>query len=256
MNDNENALPEPRWISGSENPFGVLCLDLRSLTRKMVSTTDPETRKKFLSLRENDGEEYRRTCLEWGLENLHDEGISCPPFPGFGIGPLFKAACLEEKWDIYFLDGETHGQPGYDSVLFCRSWTGEMLFRILLIEQNSDSFDMAGLQIAPKKKHLNPAHIYNVADYLIKSHIFNLEVPAPMTQEMISMGDVIAVVQNEDGLNDIEKVGMVLPDEEIAIRAFKEYGWRAGYITPEYSITWDFDFDLAQKLPGFESKNG
>jgi hypothetical protein len=45
-----------RWISSSENPFGIRVLDCRSVSHNMVSTTSsPQIAAKFTELRSSDG---------------------------------------------------------------------------------------------------------------------------------------------------------------------------------------------------------
>lgn len=97
----ETAAPVYKWYEvGPENPFGIRILDVRPLTQYVVATTtDKSLADKYGQLRHSDGREAigaeipESTWLEVDLRFPHNgaalEGIA------------FKAASMDEKWDIY-----------------------------------------------------------------------------------------------------------------------------------------------------------
>jgi hypothetical protein len=252
MNNGETTLavfPPPNWIDKDSNRFGVECLDVRALTRNMKSMTDPDTERIFQELRKERGEGCSRICQDWSLDDwIEVTGMSYPPFPKFGIGPLFKAQVLEDKWDVYFLDGETIGNAGFDCLYFCRSWSGELVFRAVL-EYDPTFYGVFGIQVNPEKKNFPTNRAQATVDYLIKSILLGLEVPAPLPFEAFSAGKALALAPIfPNGLQDLLKLDVLAPFEEIARIAFREYGWRAGFITPDDPSLLEFDYEHAEQL--------
>ncbi len=109
-----------RWYEpGAENPFGIRVLDVRSLTWAVTATTsDQRIAESYMTQRRTNGREFVNAPVEDAAS------VTCHlTFPHNGEpleGIVFKADCMEIKWDIYF----------YDSVfLFVRSWTGQLQYR-------------------------------------------------------------------------------------------------------------------------------
>jgi hypothetical protein len=131
-----------RWLRSGSNPVGIDILDCHMFATTMVSATSDETvAERFNNLRSSLGSEMagaspeRARCIGCCL----DFTLGTP----LKDGPLFKAEVMEDKWDIYLFKGH---------VYFCRSWTGELIFRasvelleksmaITAIETNSSEED-------------------------------------------------------------------------------------------------------------------
>jgi hypothetical protein len=161
--------PKPRWLRPDQNPFGIEVVDCRPLTQTMLSVTgDFEIASRFVVLRAADGRDHVAT------DPPAARVIACRlryPFSGSTppAGPLFKAAEMEDKWDIY----------AYDDALYCaRSWTGDLIYaaRARFAEGELTIDEM---QVAGAADDGSP-HAVRALDFLIKSHVYNLGVPHPL----------------------------------------------------------------------------
>lgn len=203
--------PPLKWFEASDTIFRLPCLDVRGLTRLWSSQTDPDTIDLFNMLRDWDGSECAAVGKNWPGDFLECE-MSYPPFPDFGIGPLFQAQRLEEKWDIFYC------KDGF--LYFCRSWTGQPILRAAL-GNFDDFFSVYGVEVAPGKDYpVEQARM--VVDFLIKSHIFGLDVPVFVPGWVWKQG--LAVV----ALPDLEE-SFVMDPENIAHHVFREYGCKASF---------------------------
>ena len=238
---NPKYYPEPSWLEPEKNPFGLACMDIRSLTRAMQSITDEQTRHRFRELQTSSGEEYVRLCHSWGgSDSWFDAHLKYPAIPELFYGPLFNAEQLEDKWNIYLLEGIPDEESSLESLYFCRSWTGDALFRALLEYDDQNSW-IFGIQINPKiAAGVGPERANAIIDFIMKSHIFELEAPAPLPYSVFTGGKAITV--------DMEEYDLLAPPSQIAQIAFKGYGWRAGYVTPNNPPDFPFDFEHAEKL--------
>ena len=158
----EDEPTELGWFPPGENPFGILLLDVRPFTRTMLSTTkDPSIAMSYLEQRDNDG----RSLLGQPLA----ESVTVPCELSFDLprptknGPLFKAECMEEKWDIYHHEGK---------LLFARSWTGELVYRASIKSKAKTltltTIETRGVQVAEAAQHVL---------FLVLSHLEGVDFP-------------------------------------------------------------------------------
>jgi len=121
MADSPDSSAAACWVPAGANPFGVDIVDCRPITHDVVAfTSDQEIADSFLRLRESDGREH--VPLEAAQALTTDCYLVYPPATGADDGPLFKAAQMEDKWDIYL----------YRPYLYsARSWTGSLIYRAL-----------------------------------------------------------------------------------------------------------------------------
>lgn len=116
--DAQDPLGRVRWVPATENPFGVDVLDCSAFAESMVSaSSSPEVAKRFMELRASDGEHCR------GKDPTIAASARCLltyPSSAHAQSALFRAAEMEEKWDVFLLDGDLN---------FARSWTGELVYR-------------------------------------------------------------------------------------------------------------------------------
>jgi hypothetical protein len=157
------------WIEASESPFGIRVLDCRSVAYNMVSTTgDPKVAAKFTELRNSTGRHLRGSLP---LQPLHADSFLKYPALGRVDGThLFAAQVMEDKWDIFLLDGYLY---------FARSWTGDLIFRAKVNPSDSgiiiSSID-ANTQTVKGDRSLAIRQV----DFLFKSHLLRQEVPHPL----------------------------------------------------------------------------
>jgi hypothetical protein len=165
-------LSEPRWIAASENPFGIDVLDCSSITQGMVAmTSDVKVAMTFGNLRTSQGLEYLgrepEDCCTVACE------LEYPPIQTPQDGPVFKAAAMEDKWDIYLFKS---------SLYFCRSWSGVLGYCAKI---RSEKDKMHVMQIDYQKARADePLDAVRDVDYLIKSHLYGAVVPHPLSRSM------------------------------------------------------------------------
>jgi hypothetical protein len=205
--------PPLDWFDPSDTVFDIPCLDIRGLTRAwQAMTPDQETIDTFHRLRVSDGSQYAEIGQRWP-GNFLECDLRYPPFPDFGIGPLFQAQVMEEKWDIFYCD------DGY--LYFCRSWTGQLIFRAAL-ETFDNFYSVFGIEVNPEKEY-PPDQARMCVDFLIKSHVFGLEAPVYVPEWVVKQSQLIVVIPGE--------VSNLVDPVKIAQYVFHEYGNRAGFAT-------------------------
>ena len=190
--DDDRPDVEPRWFTPEENPFGILLLDVRPFTRTMVSyTKDPAIAESFHVQRDNVGSDLAakaipdaatRACsLSFGMPTPRENG------------PLFKAECMEDKWDIYQHDGK---------MIFARSWTGDVIMRASL-DRESDTLVITDIESRGDYFQEAPQHVL----FLVMSHLDGLDFPHMLSQQV--------------------------PDDpaDMALASFSMFGRRAAYAT-------------------------
>ncbi len=188
----EEAMSGVRWLEPAESPFGIRVLDCRSLTQTVTAVTqDQAVAESYCRLRGSQGLECRGQVPEGA------DPIPCDlryAYAGAAKdGPLFKAQQMEVKWDIYLHEGFLY---------FCRSWTGELVFRAGLAITGREAA-VSGVEATTTPE--DPSLPVREVDFLIKSHIFGQEAPHPLPASL-------------------------RPDpREIALYSFSRYGRRALY---------------------------
>jgi hypothetical protein len=154
-----------RWVPADENPFGVEVLDCALFVRSMVATTsNPEIANRFAESRGSRGE--------------HCQGVTggatyaCQlayPYDRHAEGPVFMAQQMEDKWDIFLVGGR---------LCFCRSWTGAVIYRAEIAFDASRAIVTSIHSLVDRDQPDDPVA---TVDFLIKSHVFGLVAPHPLT---------------------------------------------------------------------------
>ena len=162
-----------RWITGSDNPFGVDLLDCRSFSQSMLAVTkDPKVAETYTALRGSSGEQYRGRTPEDSRTCACD--LRYPHRGDTRDGPIFKAEAMEDKWDIYFYDGYLY---------FARSWTGELEYRAHIVF-HEDEARVVCVEARRTLVESDPAYPVAAVDYLIRSHLYRLHVPHPLSKSI------------------------------------------------------------------------
>lgn len=194
-----------RWFRPEENPFGILLLDIRPFTRTMVSfTKDPAIAESFANERDSDGSGL--------VEKLIDGSQTIPCSLSFDLptprenGPLFKADCMEDKWDIYHHDGK---------LLFARSWTGDLMLRCS-VDPDAESLVITDIESQPGYFSEAPQHVL----FLVMSHFHGLDFPNMLPPNVPR------------------------DPTEMAVASFSLFGRRAAYATFENIMLMEIDPDF------------
>jgi len=155
------------WIPAAENRFGVDVLDCSAFAHSMVSvTSNAEIATRFTQLRGSEGE-HCRTKDPGNLVTTHCQLKF--PFDAHRDGPLFRAEQMEDKWDVFLLDG--------GDLFFSRSWTGDVVYKASIVFEYSHAIVT---QIRGQREEGSSEDPVAVVDYLIKSHVFGLVAPHPL----------------------------------------------------------------------------
>lgn len=191
-------VPEMQWLEPGVNPFGIRCLDIRTFTRDMLSTpARPDQVETFLELRQSTGSHV--------YSRFPDQCITMPcklayPFTGKAReGALFRAAQMEEKWDIFLLS---------DALYFSRSWNGDLIYKAETYFY-FDKVEITTIQSTASALEFGPQQVICDVDYLVKSLLFKKDAP--------------------------HCIPLSLPDDElgIAVYSFASFGKWASYATFE-----------------------
>jgi hypothetical protein len=79
---------------------------------------------------------------------------------------IFRAEEMQDKWDVFLLEGE---------LKFARSWSGGLVYRARIAFDDSRAI-VTNIR-GPRDPGENPIA---VVDYLIKSHVYGLVAPHPL----------------------------------------------------------------------------
>ncbi len=167
--------PAPwRWLNPDEHPFSGRLLDLRHLAATASSTpADEATRERFVQLRERRQADPIEDPVE--VQGM----LAFPPPPNLEPGPLFLAAAFEEKWDLFFTEGE----------LFCaRSWTGATAL-VARVRVGPDALRVDRVRCAPDR---DAALALAELDFLVWTHLFGRPVPHPVPEGMLEDAEATA----------------------------------------------------------------
>ena len=167
--ENRQEAPEPKWVDGSQNQFGVTLLDLHTrIFGSTAWTSSRDVAESFGRTRRADGTEHVNKLPHDPVEVESNLSFA---YPGaHQEGPVFKARVMEDKWDMY-----VYG----DRLYISRSWTGTLHF---VAPCNFKSNVVEIHRIFADNKFISGDFQYasRVVDYLIKSHMSNRVVPHPL----------------------------------------------------------------------------
>jgi hypothetical protein len=186
--DQNKQTYELKWIEANENPFQIRVLDCREYAINRISTTqNEEVAKTFLATRKSNGTEYIGKFPNNGAKAEVDLTFHCKHQPEFknGVpdGVLFKAQTMEQKWDIY---------KYVNFMFFVRSWTGELVYLTNYIP-TEDGFKVDLIVLDDSKiDEADPFHEFKVVEFLIHSHVLNLQVPHPLPKKLEDIPEKIA----------------------------------------------------------------
>ncbi len=196
------------WYEGNdkENIFGMKILDIRSFTQNMVTTTkDSKIAENFAILAKSNGEQYKDKLPENHTTINCNLKYSCR---GIDTGSIFIAPEMETKWHIFYHD---------DFFFFVRSWTGELVHRAHISFESNSLIILSIDSTTNELRFTDSELIIREVDFLLKSHLFRILTPHPVSNEMIK----------EDPLR-------------IAISSFSLYGKKACYASAEDTTIFTF----------------
>jgi hypothetical protein len=170
-----DPLNQIHWIPAAENPLCVDVLDCSAFALSMVTTTSrAEVAARFTELRGSQGEHCRG-------KDVNNSLVTCRleyPFDNPVDGPVFRADQMEDKWDVFLLDGDLY---------FSRSWSGDLAYIAKTTFENSKAIVT---QIRGQREPGSSENPVAVVDYLIKSHVYGLVAPHPLPTDQTNFRDL------------------------------------------------------------------
>jgi hypothetical protein len=153
-----------------ESIFGVETLDCREYATTMLSTTKSrEIATRFGELRNLSRDDLRLATFAGSRSMSCNLSYPVPMMPK--DGPVFRAAQMEDKWDIYLYEGHLY---------FCRSWTGQLIYRAR-IESAQGNTRVNRIDFSPEGENPDPAEQVH---FLIGNHLLGLNAPHPLPRTM------------------------------------------------------------------------
>ncbi len=166
-----DAQPLVGWVAADDpaNEFGIDGYDCAAYVRSQVSTTtSQEVARSFLRGRNSTGAEHS------GKLPANAVALDCSmkyelPVP-LGEGVVFRAAEMEDKWDVFLQGGR---------LIFCRSWTGNLE---MVAEIDINPFSMVVNRVWVRSEMFEDDAYLPVrqVDYLIRSHVLGRSAPHPV----------------------------------------------------------------------------
>lgn len=179
-----NALDDisPRWITAAESPFGSPIFDCRSMALHTIGASDdPERHVRFTELRQSDGSHVYGTRPDKAVRlDVHMEIELSRSLPD--RGPLFQAASMDEKWDIY-RDGSL--------LYFVRSWSGELIYVTDVVQTQSGIAVHAVVVSEADIEPSDPFFHARVVNYLLWSHVADVVYPHPIPRDAQSDEEIL-----------------------------------------------------------------
>jgi hypothetical protein len=171
-----------RWVDARDTPFAVDLVDCSEFAGRATSATgDAAVAESYARLRASDGSDHA------GHDPQNPVTVPCDLSYAVGErgpdGPVFRASCMEEKWDLSL----------FGDRLYCsRSWTGELWLaaevafehgrmRVDSLSMNGDTFRDPGFAVA-------------AFDFLVRSHVLGEEIPSPLPAGYPPQADRIAIL--------------------------------------------------------------
>jgi len=159
-------LPDLKWLEPPTSPFPFRCLDVRSFSAQMIAEpADTRAIERFTTLRNSSGGHV--------VDRKPKAEIRVPcelsyPYNGNSTdGALYKAARIDEKWDIFLIA---------DRLYFSRSWTGELVY-LADVRFSFDRVVVQAVWAAGRSLKEGAIQVACDVDFLIKSHLFRRAAP-------------------------------------------------------------------------------
>jgi hypothetical protein len=164
---------EVPWIEASQNPWGVRLLDVRPITLTMLSTSqDPLCAQNAVSYGRDDGASFIGQTPS--ADRIIDLDLRFPIDRMLPDGVLFAPRQMEHKWALFLREGR---------LIFVRSWT-RTVYATAEVERHSDHIVLRSLRGALISEDEPVELSARVVDFLLQTHVLELDYPAPLPPGM------------------------------------------------------------------------
>lgn len=160
------------WLDPKDTGFGCSVLDVRDVaTQKKSNPSNPQTAAVFMALRNSNGADLR--------DLLPGDGFAVPCNLSYPVedpidGPLYKAAVLEHKWDIYLWDR---------AIYITRSWTGTLTY-VAHLGEARDRFHVERITADRDVTGYSPHLARRQVDFILRSHYYQQDLPHPLPDDL------------------------------------------------------------------------
>jgi hypothetical protein len=169
INPNAADADSVEWMEGTASPFGVPLLDCRLFARSQTSvSSNPEMATGFLKLRSADPRDLIQQSIE--DEVVQEVGLIYPALLPSPNGVLFRAEAMEDKWDIYLVEGQAY---------FFRSWSGLPIYRASL-DLTAVGWVLRDIAGPRRVEDSAEGMSLRMIDFLLRSHAFGCVLPHPV----------------------------------------------------------------------------
>lgn len=197
-NESENDSEEfdLQWLEPEESEFNIRVLDCRPFTGTRVSfAAEEQNAQTFLSTRDSGGEHHRgkspenarsfSSDLSYPINALIYSQIlkRSPETRDLPEGKIFKAAEMEEKWDVYYFNKYFY---------FVRSWTDKIACRARA-EEEGLYLNITGIEYDGETAGEDKDYHLRAVDYLLKTFVIGLTVPHPIPADVENTPESIAL---------------------------------------------------------------
>jgi hypothetical protein len=187
----QNKEYEFKWYEiGEDNPLNKRILDIRSLTQHTLSfTKDKLVAELFNKQRQSIGQELNGTKMAGS--KILDVDLMYPHNGSKVEGAVYKAKCMEDKWDIYAWN---------DIIYFVRSWTGEVVYKAS-INVKEENFTINKIEYIPGTNDEDKSLAINNVHFLIKTLAFGAVYPHKVPKSLTTDQDIASYSFNQFGHN-------------------------------------------------------
>lgn len=177
----KRASEPAKWLPANATPFGFPVLDLISVTRELLSTSERV--------------EEAEMSMSWGgktvakLDAALDpaESVDCDlryaAEPDLPDGWLFAPSCMEQKWVIAFRKGR---------ILLLRSWTSQ-LKAVAEVTHEGGELRVHRLHLADRMLRTFGGEPVQTFDWILRSHALGQVVPLPCDEDGAKMLEAVPV---------------------------------------------------------------
>lgn len=161
------------WIPPTANPWHVPIMDIAPFTQTHISTSlDPDCAENALSYTHDDGSRFFDALPQ------ADREIPCSLLYHYtghpADGPLYVPDAMEHKWAIFLLGHE---------IVCVRSWLAEVRVRAS-VTFSDGLMEVTSLRGACLHADEDPAWTVRCFDYLVRSYLLGIILPAPLPDDV------------------------------------------------------------------------
>jgi hypothetical protein len=167
--ESDNPYSKLVWMDAEDNQFKLRILDCRPILKDYTSWTENQVIAERMAKLDFEAPEVYREKSPQGAKEIHCN-LRYPRPDKVDEGRIFTASIMEDKWNIYFLEGYLY---------FVRSWTGDLIYRAK-VDFASNEAIVSMVEASSTTAEPDSLLVLGQVDFLIKSHLFKAITPVPI----------------------------------------------------------------------------